>query len=144
MDSSSAQDALRAVEAASSAARRRSRGGAAIFIGLGVAETLIIWLVGGPLLRSSGGGAAVTLILMLFPLMAATGYSASRPATPRHSRAVNASLLGVATAAASVTLTVGNAVFPESNAWWIAGAVLSGLAIALCGLLEFQSRATQR
>ncbi|GAB1695115.1 hypothetical protein [Krasilnikovia sp. M28-CT-15] len=138
MDQASAREALEVADAAASTARRRGRGGAMVYLLLGLTETLVIALIGGPLLGGPGGGFAIVMMLALLPLMMATMYSASRSATPRHSRSVNAALLGLAAALLAVTLTVGRAIFPGSYVWWIGGALFTGLAIALCGVLELR------
>jgi hypothetical protein len=143
MDRQSAQEALQAADTASAAANDRIRPGAPVYLLLGLAETLLLGLVGGPFFGGQQGGTAVVLILALLPQGAAVVYSASRSTTPRYSRAVNAVLLALAAGLMALTLTVGRAVFPDSYAWWIGGALLSGLAIALCGMLKLWPRPTR-
>ncbi|RZU51230.1 hypothetical protein EV385_3039 [Krasilnikovia cinnamomea] len=136
MDPAFAREALQTSDAAAAAARRRGQGGAVVYLVLGLAVTLVVALLGGPLLAGRGGGFVIVMLLALVPLMTATVYSASRSATPRHSRSANAALLGLAAVLLSVTLTVGDAIFPSSYAWWTGGAVLTGLAVAVCGARE--------
>lgn len=140
MDRRSAKDALRAADAASAAARSRTSGGLVVYLLLGLAEMLVIGILGGPLVPGIDTSIVIVMVLALTPIFAAVGYSASRSATPRHSRVVSAALLALASGVLSVTLTVGSVFFPESKFWWAGGALLSGLAIAFCGVPDLRYR----
>ena len=137
MDSTDAQRALAAADAAAASVRGKGSLPAAGLALLGIAETVLILLFGAPLILHAGSAG---MILVIAPLIILTVVSASRSVVPRHHRSLYAILTGFGAAITVVTVTFGRGFFPESWAWWIVGAVLSGVPFYIAAWIEHSRR----
>jgi len=137
MDSTDAQRALAAADAASASVRGKGSLPAAGLVLLGIAETVLILLFGAPLIVHGGSAG---MILVIAPLIILTVVSASRSVVPRHHHSLYAILTGIGVTITVVTMTFGRGFFPESWAWWIAGAVLAGVPFYVAAWIEYSRR----
>ncbi|GAA3389022.1 hypothetical protein [Cryptosporangium minutisporangium] len=134
MTEASPRQMLDAATGAAQRARAQRHYRAAPFVLLGVVEMLVV--VQPYLWRRIADidvlpGLIPTLAVMV--LVVAGVYGGSRPSTPRHGRAAFGITAGVTAAIVALTVTVGETALPDSAAWWIAGAVLSGVPMVALG-----------